>query len=354
MATMQLITGFIDKIRTLPGVLNKIFPSSILDAIPKPVKYLAILLFVLHSPSWPFVWHARIIHSAIVPKIEEFRKGRLRYINEWRAAMEKRGGLRNYKLRYDRLAWFDDCDYRLHLSNSAYPKNCDPAELLYGMTMFAPLLQTGCFLALGARHYTFFKEIPVGAKYTVETRCGGWDEKWIYLVSEFIIYPKGKKSSDRSKRSNGNAIVNGSASASATATPFTPQSGGSVEMPKSKLEEIKKSWYLNKATREDGGVVCCVGISEMCIKMGRVTVPVRVGLWASMSHPAKDQQERAKATIMAKDKGISFLRGKWRDEPNAHTLGSDIYFDDVDAAGENWVTEARRGIEDVGRGMSVF
>ncbi|WWC73120.1 uncharacterized protein I206_107086 [Kwoniella pini CBS 10737] len=339
MSSLQLMNGIINHMKFSTNGLSKSL-SNILNVIPKPIKYLIIIILFLQAPSWPFIWHYRILKSAIIPKIKEFYKGRLRFINEWRNDIENLGGLKNYKLKYNRLAWFDDCDYRLHLSNSAYPKNCDPAELLYGMTMFSPLLKTGCFLALGARHYTFFKEIPVGSKYTIETRCGGWDEKWIYLVSEFIIYPKGKNLSSKTKSYNGQN------------TPLTPQGG--IEMPKSKLEEIKKSWYTSKSTREDGGIVCCVGISEMCIKMGRMTVPVRIGLWASMLHPSKDQQDRARAIIMSKDNGISFLKGKWRNEPNADTLGSDIYLHDVNENGENWLKQGRKGIEEVGRGMSVF
>ncbi|WVQ63935.1 uncharacterized protein L199_002091 [Kwoniella botswanensis] len=336
---------------TLPGSLQALVAalksnvmSSLFSSIPKPIKYLIIATFILHSPSWPFTWHFRIISSALKLKLKEIRMGRLNYINDWKRELDRVGGMKNLRYRYERLAWFDDCDYRLHLSNSAYAKNCDPAELYFGMNMFAPALTTGCFLALGARHFNYFKEIPVGAKYVIETRCGGWDEKWLYMVSEFIIYPKKRSTKGRSK-----PISNGTTPISGTSTPTVNGNGGNIA--KSKLEEIKKSWVSRRTHRDDGGVVCCLSVSEVCIKLGRITIPPRIAFWLTLQHPSKTEQDRAKAILMSKDNGVKFLKGGWRDEPNASTLGNDIYFEDSE---DNWVKEGNENMEMVVRGLSGF
>jgi len=42
----------------------------------------------------------------------------------------------------------------------------------------APIFTPGCHMALGASHYVFIKEVPLGHEYVMETRMGGWDDKW--------------------------------------------------------------------------------------------------------------------------------------------------------------------------------
>ncbi|WVW79317.1 hypothetical protein I302_101285 [Kwoniella bestiolae CBS 10118] len=342
--TASLPTSLLNNLRSLVAGLGDNPISALLPTIPGPVRFLILATFILHSPSWPFTWHIRILSSALKPKLRELRMGRLNYINDWKRDLEKKGGMKNYRYRYERLAWFDDCDYRLHLSNSAYPKNADPVELYFGQNMFAPLLTSNAFLAMGARHYNFFKEIPVGARYVIETRCGGWDEKWLYLVSEFIIYPK--KRSPKSKPSSNGTKSPNSGSGSGTATPMI-----NGDLSKSRIEEIKKSWMAKRTHRDDGGVVCCLGVSELCIKIGRITIPPRIALWATLQHPSKTEQDRAKAILMSKDHGVSFLKGGWRDEPNAATLGNDIYCDNAE---DNWVKEGNESMEMVVRGLSGF
>ena len=42
----------------------------------------------------------------------------------------------------------------------------------------APVFTPNVHMALGASHYVFIKEIPLGSEYVMETRVGGWGEKW--------------------------------------------------------------------------------------------------------------------------------------------------------------------------------
>jgi hypothetical protein len=44
--------------------------------------------------------------------------------------------------------------------------------------VITPVLMSGGFLALGASHYVFVREIPMWAGYEMETRVVGWGDKW--------------------------------------------------------------------------------------------------------------------------------------------------------------------------------
>lgn len=104
--------------------------------------------------------------------------------------------------RLKRVAWVDDCDYNLHLSNSlvpplillhlhlmyqslrtnagsrCYAKNVDAARMEWCIKVLAPVYTPDCHMALGASHYVFIKEIPISSEYYMESHLGGWGEKW--------------------------------------------------------------------------------------------------------------------------------------------------------------------------------
>lgn len=42
----------------------------------------------------------------------------------------------------------------------------------------SPVFTPGVHMAMGASHYVFFKEIPIGEAYYMEARTGGWGDKW--------------------------------------------------------------------------------------------------------------------------------------------------------------------------------
>jgi hypothetical protein len=43
---------------------------------------------------------------------------------------------------------------------------------------FSPIFTPGTYMAMGASHYVFFKEIPIGSEYTMEAKIGAWGDKW--------------------------------------------------------------------------------------------------------------------------------------------------------------------------------
>ncbi|WVW79319.1 hypothetical protein I302_101287 [Kwoniella bestiolae CBS 10118] len=374
----QLPTSLVDSFKAIISKLSMDSSKPLLPFIPKPIKALLLLLFILHSPSWPFTWHIRVWYWGIKAYYLAYRKGRSKYLKDWKNQSNRYGGIRDLRTRIHRIAWLDDCDYNMHLSNSAYAKNSDALKMKWCIEALSPMFTPGAHMALGATHYNFFKEIPLGAEYVMEARCAGWDEKWFYVVIEFILYPK-KKSTSKSKTEKAKIVASESITQvaekasekisssdtivpsisdpptrSTSPIPPTTSNGSSTPSSSSRVEEIKRSWAAKRGQRKDGGIVCCMTISEYCFKMGRVTIPPRIGLWMSLQSPAQNEQDRARKIVMSKDGGRAFLRGGWKDEKDADALGKDIGLTQDENEGDSWVGVGRRGMESVVEGMSAF
>jgi hypothetical protein len=60
----------------------------------------------------------------------------------------------------------------------SYAKSADPARFEYASEALGPVFHAGAHSALGASHYTFIHEIPIGREYVLESRAAGWGEKW--------------------------------------------------------------------------------------------------------------------------------------------------------------------------------
>ena len=259
-----------------------------------PVKLLALLLLLLNSPSLPFLWHLRVWRYPLKFHLKLFAKGRKQGLLQRDVEGQKAGGIK-MKSYIHRIAWFDDCDWNLHLSNSfvshmltlcrpiitdtrCYAKNLDAARMKWCISAMAPLLVPGGGMALGASHYVFIKEIPLGAHYTIETKLGGWGEKWMYLVSEFVIYPGGS-AKGKTTRSAVTTSPKGNVTAEGEAGTSSPEG--------SKLESVGTAVTSLRARepRADGGVTCAVIVSEYCVKINRVTVPPVCPLLSSPRHP---------------------------------------------------------------------
>lgn len=71
---------------------------------------------------------------------------------------------------------------------------------------------------------------------------------------------------------------------------------------------------------------------------------------------SKKQEDRDRVVDMllkSKDKGKAFLRGGWKDEPNADSLGRDISVEEGET-GEAWYEKGRAAMEKVVEGLSEF
>jgi hypothetical protein len=168
------------------------------------------------------------------------------------------------------------------------------------------------FLDFTAGSYNFAKEIPIFADYEIHISIGGFEEKWVstpgdvrrfwasteghnqmYLVAEFVTYPKRGKSSEKSSAALPkpttaleaeksasknpevkfpfvNDVLSSSVSSSGVATPTTT-SNGQATGTGTMHEQISKR--VAQKPREDGSVLHCLAVSTYCFKIGRLTVP---------------------------------------------------------------------------------
>lgn len=145
---------------------------------PPTVKVLFLLLILANSSSFPFLWHLRVWKYPLTAYYKAYTKGVNAFWRGWRKDVEKRGNIYQNRTKIKRIALFDDCDYNMHLSNSSYPKASDAGKMKWAIDNMAPCFATGLFMALGASHWQYFKEIPIGSTYTIETRLGGYGDKW--------------------------------------------------------------------------------------------------------------------------------------------------------------------------------
>lgn len=72
----------------------------------------------------------------------------------------------------------------------------------------------------------------------------------------------------------------------------------------------------------------------------------------------KSKRDHARSLLFgSKDQGKAWVRGGWKKEPNADTLGFDIghEFAATEAKEEaQWIRDAREGMIKVNEGLSVF
>jgi hypothetical protein len=45
--------------------------------------------------------------------------------------------------------------------------------------LFSPMFAPGGWMALGAAHYHYVKEIPMFSEYEIQFSIGGWEDKWV-------------------------------------------------------------------------------------------------------------------------------------------------------------------------------
>ena len=103
----------------------------------------------------------------------------------------------------------------------------------------------------------------------------------IYVVTEYVIYPKEGKSkqSPRPIPSStpsppSEAVIPSITSApSRTETPEPSSSGINGTVKEGSSDMMKRATYKARQPRADGGVVCSLAVNEYCFKIGRVTVP---------------------------------------------------------------------------------
>ncbi|KAJ1300414.1 hypothetical protein OPQ81_005234 [Rhizoctonia solani] len=321
--------------------LSNTFNSSL---ISKVIQWTVIFVLVLNSKSWPGVWHLRVL----MPLLKHRLSGFLNKIvdgHEWWTRVSPvgrsifptpdgsdEGALVVLKCR----ATLDDCDWNGHLSNSSYAKNLDPARMNMLLSWFPAFFNDGGMVALGAAHYQYIREIPINKKYEIRLSIGAWEDKWMYCIAKFVSNTKqnSKPKVKESPSTGANAPI--IPSISTPATPLVTEASTPAEFVKIKSQnattletsrvdkELSSTAIPKPMLRRhdvDGALLHCVGVSVICFKHGRITVPPKVVLATSgysltetgdISNwlNAKRLRKRGKVAIS------EFFRGGWKTEEN--------------------------------------
>ncbi|RPD61061.1 hypothetical protein L226DRAFT_486149 [Lentinus tigrinus ALCF2SS1-7] len=380
--------------------LVRVLSARSLQYAPKVVKYFVLLLFLIQVRSWPLVWHwvvwrpvfairgRYLVHrlSNIFSSAQVRRQKNL----EWLEGLSKVGSNPfDLQVTYRTWAGPDDCDFNMHLSNSSYPKRLDAARFTFALEFCPTFFRVGGWMGLGATHFTFLREIPMFSHYEMRTSVMSWDNKWIYAVTRFVTKPKkgkGKKGKHAPAESVASALppsaeaapnpslhtANGVAEG--TSTPYPPASG--TNSPPTGASEGARALaaQLMERPEPDGALINCLAVSEVCCKIGRITVPPALvfaidgfcadppqGMqaysrtnppphWETVRQLRGDAHATLGSPIKGSLKGLrDFYTGGWRDVPEGQrwwetALGAEV--EERRLRGLPCMQALRKGIEE--------
>lgn len=336
--------------KSLADLLQR--PSTFLQAVlrlsPAVLKYVAALLLLINVRSWPLVWHFNVL---VLP-VYEIRiqywlvRAKLLFASRKRQLEAKIKFFNSlcpvgedptrYTVGVKEWAGPDDCDFNMHLSNSAYPKQLDAARFHAALKICPTFYRAGGWVPLAATHFKFIREIPLFARYEIRMTLAAWDEKWAYVVIRYVTQKKGGSSKKSVEKAD---IVPPSGDNAPFPALHTPVSGTSTPIPPN-----ANAPSLNPAERiasvlpaePDGATLNCISVCQLCFKVGRMTVPPAIVLALdgfsvppppgaavttySRAHPPPSWVEAQKLVAPDVPKGHmrtlqAFLRGGWRDVP---------------------------------------
>ncbi|KAL0566414.1 hypothetical protein V5O48_015599 [Marasmius crinis-equi] len=304
-------------------------------------KIVLTILLLLNIRAFPFVWHVRVFRPVYSIYLQRLllsirtlflsRKAKKAAIHRWMESLSPIG-LNPFSqaaaVTYTSWASIDESDYNLHLSNSSYAKALDGARFKAAMKWCPQFFRAGGKMALGGTSFGFLREIPIMRGYEVRISIGGWDEKWFYIICRFVTVPKGKGKGEGKKKRH--EATNGSflqapiidttpGSSSFTSTPIPPNTNGKLD--------IKTLTSRLTATHEepDGAILHTVSISQMCCKIGRITVPPELvlatnGMYATNGSEAYSQSNPpphwSNVQALIESNGLTALyKGGWKDVP---------------------------------------
>ncbi|KXN85929.1 Protein THEM6 [Leucoagaricus sp. SymC.cos] len=284
-----------------PAVFNAV--KAVLRRLPAAAKWLVVLLFLLNAKSWPLMWHYRVFRPVFIIRGEYYflllrtlfdsKKTRDKKIDEWLDSAIPIGEVPFDKVAvYKARATLDDSDFNGHLSNSSYAKTLDSARFYMALDMFIMFFRAGGWLALGGTHFIYLREIPVMQEYEVRSSIASWDQKWLFIVHRFVSKPKGKKSKKQTPETNGQQsntpdqgvqnILHASLRTQADAissinTPYasTPSDTATQDTTAALKTAAASLVYTEEP---DGVTLHTIAVSEVCFKIGRITVPPVVAL----------------------------------------------------------------------------
>ncbi|KAF8636053.1 hypothetical protein AX17_003837 [Amanita inopinata Kibby_2008] len=385
MVVIEKLAGFYHALPQLTQAHFSKMMSAGYKYAPSVFKYLFYFLLLINVRSLPLGWHIRIFRPVFSIRFQHRllklrtlflpRSTRDVYEDRWLDTLCLIGQhpIKTTVL-YKSWASIDDCDFNGHLSNSSYAKTCDAARFKAALQMFPMFFRAGGWMALAATQYDFIREIPMFASYEVRVKLHAWDQKWVYIVCKFVTKPK-KKRTIKSQAGAESPVASEDTDAAFTASLRTPASGelsvapgtpsgydSAVTASQSDQEAQRalqaalsqglsvtssstsaslnndKARFAKLVQEEpDGAILHTVCISQLCFKVGRITVPPAIAL-ACNGLPvfsSKDESDRVYSRenpppswkeakkMMARPLGGSpkrlreFFKGGWKEVPES-------------------------------------
>ncbi|KAG6846619.1 hypothetical protein H0H93_012814, partial [Arthromyces matolae] len=186
----------------------------------------------------------------------------------------------------------------------------DSARFKAALEMFPRFFAAGGWMALAATHYNFIREIPMLSSYEVRMSIGGWDHKWFYVIAKFVTKPKSKTKVPTTKTPKALEAIPLSDTATDTDTDFETPTTSTPTNPNEKLfsaslrtdnqtppvtrnstletsDALKavsaslsasgsgktRGGKVEPEREEDGAILHTITVSQLCFKIGRITVP---------------------------------------------------------------------------------
>ncbi|KAJ3483365.1 hypothetical protein NLI96_g6374 [Meripilus lineatus] len=269
-------------------------------------------LVLINARSFPLVWHMRVLRQLVEWNLRKALSPNKRLF------MQKTSPVAQdpFKVMVTQKFWAgpDDCDFLGHLSNSSYAKNLDIARMKVCIINLRPFMLEGGWMPLAGADYAFISEIRLFSHYEVRSKVASWDEKWLYLLSEFVTHSPAPQTASSGSRSG---------------TEKGPTPHSALSLPKADP----------KATRPDGTRLHCLAISRYCFKIGRLTVPPRIAMAICGFGPDRSNWLRS-ASMQEEGTLRMFLEGGWRKE-RGWELGE---YEEKRAAGMVWCEKLKEGI----------
>lgn len=96
---------------------------------------------------------------------------------------------RSLTSRLDLAVWPTDVDLNVHLTNSRYPVMMDLGrlDLLLRSGVLWSLREARVAPLVAEIHTRFLKDLPLGTRFTLETRAVGRDRKAIVMRQRFLV-----------------------------------------------------------------------------------------------------------------------------------------------------------------------
>lgn len=170
--------------------------------VPNTLRWILALLAVLNYRALPGLWHLRVASKILAVRL----RGMLhwppqdtprRFRPNPSSASSSSGspvGENPFDIcvTYKTAVGLSDTDFNGHMTASTYERNLDYARMRAACICFPSVLEAKGWLGLGRSRFVFVKEIPLHAEYEIRINIGGWDDKWLYLVAQYVTYPNGK------------------------------------------------------------------------------------------------------------------------------------------------------------------